>query len=353
MCGNDYENIQEENNTVSHEMIRIQQNCQAKLEEFGRESQGRPLIMMVAGRSGVGKSSFTTKFLELNDGECTAGDGADPTTKYVTLHERKKRNVPVQIIDSPGLGNIDDDTTSKKQLKKDLSQVTNKKADILFYCVSMHDSYRVDATDVAIIKVLTAAFGEEIWRHTILLLTFANERKDSPERYDHLVKSYATQFEKALNYANIFKIPVRSLFSDECRSKGIIPAVPVGYDPHRPLPLCDNWSDRLLIEVIERSDAHTARQLLQLKGIDLQQAAEIAGCVAAGTAAGAAVGTAIGAPFLGAGSIPGAAVGASVGAVLGGAAGVATPSFITKLKNKFLLWKAERNLQCVARVHVM
>ena len=336
-CGNDshfhhqYEELVKNNNNPNPDHVRIKQNCQACLERFRRESGGRPLIMAVTGRSGVGKSKFIENFCELED--CITGDGANPTTEDVQLYKSKKRDVSLQVIDTPGLGDIND---KKKKISKALSQITDKKADVLFYCVSLYSCSKIDVTDVTIIEILTAAFGKDIWRHTILLLTFANIRNDSEEKYKSLVENYAAQFQRALNHANIFDISVRSIFAKE--EKGIIPAIPIGDNPHRAIPLCANWSDRLLIEVIKRSDVQTAGKLLQLKGTDYNKLAEKVGSAAAGAAVGAALGAAIGAPFLGAG----APIGASVGAAVGGATGAAATSIAAKLKNKYLLWKAER-----------
>ena len=331
--GPQYEELVNNNNNPSPECVRIRQNCQAHLERFRRESaEGRPLIMAVVGKSGVGKSKFIENFCELQD--CITGDAASPTTEHVQYYEIMKRDVPIRVIDTPGLGDIKD---NKKKISKALSKITDKMADILFYCVSLHSCSRIDATDVTIIKILTAAFGKDIWRHTILLLTFANTCNDSEDKYASLVKNYAVQFQRALSHADIFDISVRSIFSKE-EEEGIIPAIPIGDDPRRTIPLCANWSDRLLIEVIKRSDVQTAGKLLQLKGTDYNKLAEKVGSAAAGAAIGAALGTAIGAPFLGAG----APIGASVGAVVGGTTGAAAQSFVTKLKNKYLLWKAER-----------
>ena len=330
MCGNDFQ-VAKINNPATNHVSTCQTDGEASLTSFKKESKGRPLIMAVMGKSGVGKSKFIQNFCELED--CITGDGANPTTKEVTLYETVKHSVFLQVIDTPGLADIVDE---RKKVSRDLSQITDKKADVLFYCISMKGS-RIDSADVMIIKILTEAFGVDIWRHTILLLTFANYRQEMKEdQFAELVKVYAAEFERALCHANIFGIPVRSVFALE--GTACIPAIPIGDDPNTSIPLCANWSNQLLIEVVKRSDVQTQRNLLQLKGVDFNEIAEKVGSVAAGAAVGAAFGTAIGAPFFGAG----AAIGASVGAVVGGTTGAAAPSFVTKLRNKYRLWKVER-----------
>ena len=288
--------------------------------------------MVVVGREGAGKSSLIKNTFQ--NADCETGDRAYPTTTEAKMYEQTERAVNMRIVDSPGLGGIEN---SIKKFKKEISQVTKKAADVMLYCVSMHDGSRIDATDVSIIKALTAAFGKGIWKHTFLLLTFANTRKVSDNDYKLLVENYAEQFQKALNRAYIFDTKVRSIFSEPHPDKSSIPAIPVGYDPQESLPLCSNWSDHLFMEVIARSDPKVARQLLKLKTVDPQQVVEVVGSATAVAAAGAAVGAAAGAPLL----APGVAVGAAAGGILGGAVGIMVPNVLTKLKNVFLLKRSQ------------
>ena len=343
LSGASYEQIEiennENNNGQENQSVGIHQNYLACLETFGRESEGRPspVTMVVVGKEGAGKSSFIKKNFQVPD--CITGDRAYPTTSEAKVYRRIEREgteraVTLRIIDSPGLGGIDN---SVKKFKKELSQITNKEADVIFYCVSMHNGSRIDSTDISIIKALTASFGKGIWKHTFLLLTFANTRKVNDDDYKSLVENYAEQFQKALNRAYIFDAPVRSIFSEPRPDKDSIPAIPVGYDPQEPLPLCSNWSDHLFKEAIDRSDPKVARELLKLKTVDPQEVIEVVGSATAVAAAGAAVGAAAGAPLL----APGVAVGATTGAVLGGTVGVMVPNLFTKLKNMFLLRRSQ------------
>ena len=288
------------NNCRENQWFGIRQNYLARLETFGRESEGRssPVTMVVVGREGAGKSTLIKNVFGATD--CETGDGAYPTTNRARPYERTEREgtareVTLRIIDSPGLGGIDNNI---KRFKKELSQVTDKVADIIFYCVSMRNGGRIDDADVSIIKALTASFGKGIWKHMFLLLTSANTRDVSDDDYKLLVESYAEQFQKALKRACIFNTKVGSIFSEPRPDKGIIPAIPVGYDPQEPLPLCSNWSDHLFMEAIDRSDPKVARELLKLKTLDPQEVAEVFGSATAGVAMGTAAGAAAaGAPL--------------------------------------------------------
>ena len=268
------EQIEIENNTNNNcreiQQVRIHQNYLAHLETFGRQSEGRSsLVIMVVGRGNVGKTSFLKKIL---GADCETRDRAYPTTHEAkmyqqTKHEGTERAVTLHIIDTPGFGGIDN---NMKKYEKELSQVTNKAADVIFYCVSMHDGGRIDSTDVSIIKAFTAAFGKG----------------------KLLLEDYAEQLQKALNRAYIFDTKVRSIFSEPHPDKSSFPAIPVGYDPQEPLPLCSSWSDNSFMKDI------VARQLLELKTVDSQQVVEVFGSATVFAVAGAAVGAASETPFL-------------------------------------------------------
>ena len=325
------------NNSRQSPWVGTHQNYLARLETFGRESEGRasPVTMVVVGREGVGKSSLIAN--TFRGADCETGDRAYPTTNEAKFYEQTEREgteraVTLRIIDSPGLGGIDKNV---KKFKKELSEITNKAADIMLHCVSMSNGSRIGDTDVTIIKALTGAFGKGIWKHTILLLTFANTRNVSEDDYVNLVENYAKQFENALRHAYVFDIKVRSIFSRDLpeNDNGSILAVPVGYDPQEPLPRCHNWSDYLFMEVLHQSDPKIPRELLKLKTTDPQEVAEVIGSATAGVAVGTTVGAAVGAPLL----VPGVAAGAAAGAVIGGATGIMVPNLITRIKNMFLL----------------
>ena len=172
---------------------------------FGRESEGRasPVTIEVVGKVGAGKSSLVANFFEVAD--CKTGDRAYPTT-----NEGMERAITVWIIDTPGLGGIDNN--AEKYLQK-LFQITNKAADVILYCVSMHHGSRIDAKDVAIIKALTGAFGKGIWEHMILFLTCEDTHNVSEDSCANTMINYryTKQFEKA----HVFNIKAASSFSKD------------------------------------------------------------------------------------------------------------------------------------------
>ena len=252
--------------------------------------------------------------------------------------EGKKQEITIEMIDTPGLGGVDG--IKVNETLQGVSNTANKRADIILYCVSMHPASHIDSSDAKIIKQLTSTFGSDIWRRSILCLTFANTCKpEDDEAYKSRVESYAQQFQRALRQANVFEIKVQSVFSaTRLENKTTIPVIPVGFDPRKQLPLKLNWSEQLFTEILQnRSDAKFIPTLLETTSI-LIPAAELGGSITIGTAVGAAIGTAIGLPLFGIGAVPGIAVGAVIGAAVGAVLPTATNNF----KNKYLSWKTKR-----------
>ena len=204
-------------------------------------------VIAAAGKSGVGMSTMINNFLKLKDNNvCPTGDDADPTTTEVKMYSNYKHRVKIKVLDIPGLSG-----TRKSEIVTILKRISEK-TDLLFYCVSLHPTAKIERADVENIKMLTAVYGPKIWLRTILVLTFANQRSSKNEDiYKRLIEGYAKKFQQALRTAKIVSVEVKSILSGEVRI-GTIPAVPIGLEPSDPLLLCENWSDVLLHEVLKR-----------------------------------------------------------------------------------------------------
>ena len=57
---------------------------------------------------------------------------------------------------------------------------------MLLYCVSLLSDSIIDEQDEKIVKILKVAFGPDIWRHAVLVMTFANMVKGNLEEGQHL-----------------------------------------------------------------------------------------------------------------------------------------------------------------------
>jgi predicted GTPase len=152
-----------------------------------------PLRVMVCGLGGAGKSTLINTLLHLEGDDeqlAEAGKRAKATTLVVSKHEKTtKSGIKVCFFDTPGLGDPDlDDDEIVARMEKE----TEKKLDIVFYCLSLAGSARVQGGDVKAMKLLTQAFGSRIWKKTVIVLTFSNylERDmANKEQYDGVIKN--------------------------------------------------------------------------------------------------------------------------------------------------------------------
>lgn len=283
------------------------------IEEWEKRSNGRPLVIAVVGKSGVGKSTLINNFLGLKGNDlCVTGDGPSITTLKIATKESKKQNITILMIDTPGLGGVNE--ISMVEVCKHLTKETDQGIDMLLYCVSKHPSACIDTTDVEIIRTFTTILGPEIWLRTILALTFDNTATHTTEREkdNTQIHGYAASFQKALDKAGVVNIRVQSEFSEK-EDPSSIPVIPVGCSSLE-LPQSSNWINQLFIQALKKSNpkiVHTPRSQAVV------QVAEFAGSIVGGVAIGAAVGTAIGAPFFGIGIIIGPVIGAVVGVAAG------------------------------------
>lgn len=300
---------------------------------------GRKLRIATVSKSGVGRSTAINNVLELEGAKaerCATNDEAYATTSEVKIYSKTKNGVKLEMVDTPAIGGLN--KSDAWNVLKDLSKETEEKADTLLYFVSLHPSAKIDTGDVENIKLITSAYGRDIWSHTILVLTYANQRRNA-EKYRGLIDRYACKFQQALIQGKVFEFEVKSILSENVE-KGTIPAVPIGLDPKDPLLFCRNWSAALLLEVFKRARPENMTNLLKMDG-HIQPATEIAGCVVAGVAAGTAVGTAAGAPI---GVIPALAITIPAGAATGGVIGLTLRGLFQFLRNKYLMRKAERKM---------
>ncbi len=123
--------------------------------------------ILLTGRTGTGKSSLVNSLV----GAAVApeGDDFDPETTAVTPFKVEINGVQITVWDSPGL---QDGTKNEERYLDDMKRQCNN-YDLVLYCTSMMD-YRFGEDDQKAIEKLTEAFGEDIWKCTVVVTTFAN-----------------------------------------------------------------------------------------------------------------------------------------------------------------------------------
>ena len=276
-------------------------------EEFIKKLvRERALVLVTAGKPGAGKSTLINNLLGLR-GKKAAESKADPksVTKTVDYYEEEVRGITVRIIDTPGLEAEDLSSKEEQEALEDLSALTDGKADIMLYCMKLTD--RADKKDERIVKKLTEAFGEEVWRHTVLVLTFGDAVLNEDEGDRDILERFTNEFEEVLKKADVNDVPVKSILSTqdvgselESVQQPEIIGVPVGRHTKSP----QDWVDLLFKEIIKKCKMDSVPAMLMLQGMT-------PGWVAAVLGLAGVVGTAVG--WLGGGVAGGAAGGTAGG----------------------------------------
>ena len=328
-------------------------------DEIKKLVKKKRLVFVTAGKSGAGKSTLINNLLELK-GKKAAESKASPNsvTKAVDYYEEEIHGVKVRIIDTPGFEARDLTSKEEQETLPVLSALTDGKADIMLYCMKLSD--RADEKDERIVKKLTKAFGEEIWRHTVLVLTFGDAMLNENEGDQDILERFTNEFQEVLKKAGVNDVPVKSILSAQDAGSELesvqqpkIIGVPVGKRTESP----QDWRDLLFKEIIKKCKKNSIPAMLMLQGMTPDwveavlvlggavgmgagwlgggvaggAAGAVAGATAGATAGGSiggvvggVVGGAVGTVFGGIGAIPGAAIGATIGEGIGAVTGAVT-----------------------------
>lgn len=129
------------------------------------------LRILVVGRAGHGKSALINSIIDRKQQvseESASIKGCTPEVIDFSIVSSTK--YPVTLFDSPGLQNI----TGNEEAFIQSMQNKCKELDLVLYCKNMTDFRKCD-DDKQAMKKLTAKFGDEFWKHVIIVFTFANK----------------------------------------------------------------------------------------------------------------------------------------------------------------------------------
>ena len=216
------------------------------LLEWIANNPQKKLSFLLTGKTGVGKSRLVNALV----GEDVADEGQqrDSCTNTATPYKVTKEDIDILVWDSPGLqdGNADYSNWYLENLKDINSRYG---IDVVVYCLKMDDR-RFYSEDKKAIRKLTEGFGKELWKKTVIALTFANKIQD-PDEIDHdiyFLKEF-TEWERQLR-----GVPSGILTELQIDSQVLsaLPIIPVGNYAGRPkkpkpLPNGDHWLSELWI----------------------------------------------------------------------------------------------------------
>ena len=195
----------------------------------------RPLIILVTGKTGTGKSTLINGLIGKNVSK--EGESLKPETTEVAYFQRIVNGVPMKVFDSPGL---QDGTNKEHEYIQDMSEKCNE-LDLILYTIKMTDA-RMHNDDVRAMRKLTVAFGEEFWSKAMITLTFANEVQVPAEPgtldYERNYKKFQTKMQlwnDTLLYVLNNTLGVSSDIVNE------VPIVPAGYYKVQHLPGRRYW----------------------------------------------------------------------------------------------------------------
>ena len=306
--------------------------------------------ILAAGKTGAGKSTLLnaitgTDFFKRGKDRSQAG------TKTITSYSFQKYGVTVTAWDSPG---FQDDSGNEEVYKKELRENCSE-VDLLMYCISMKDERADIGQDGSAFKQITEALTKEIWKRSIIVLTFANKLESRlnlkkvpnlEESFNEKMQQWKVKVQDALRVAEVDENVIKK-----------IRVVPAGHAKRQDLPGHQYWLSKLWVACADvtseearislsklNQDRLTTEENLKpgdfLKDIHKQPivipnnavlaTGAVAGIAIGGTTGALIGGLALGVPTLGIG----VGVGLALGFAIGGGLGVGTAGVITVLAKK-------------------
>ncbi|MDJ0797493.1 MAG: 50S ribosome-binding GTPase [Calothrix sp. MO_167.B12] len=168
----------------------------AQAKEIVEQQKDKRFVILLAGRTGVGKSSTINSLM---DKEVAPVGDYEPTTMTIEKYDNELNGVPFTIYDSPGLC---DELEERKNDYTYINLMIEKieKLDSMWFVTRLDDT-RVSRDEKRGIKLISQAFGKEVWQQAIIVFTFAGNVK--PEKYSTAVVERTRLIKKEIaNYIN-------------------------------------------------------------------------------------------------------------------------------------------------------
>lgn len=155
----------EDERRTEEDARELRERLLAKLNAAKKER----FVVLLMGRTGVGKSSTVNSLM----GQPVAPvDDWVPGTHAVEKYESKAFGIGFEVVDTPGLCDAPpEDGNDDRYIELIRSNVDA--IDCMWF-VSRLNEARVSADEQRGIRLISEAFGKDIWKHTVIVFTFAN-----------------------------------------------------------------------------------------------------------------------------------------------------------------------------------
>ena len=276
------------------------ENVTHKVKLNRLRNSGRPLTILVVGPPGVGKTTLINTLLGKYVAEVGHGEKL-----FISEFEGEYEGVKITAYDT--------DIGGKSDCRILLDIAKHGHFDLVLLCSKLGDK-----ADRTMFSELASVLNEEIWKRTVVVLTFANHfiqlESVKPKGPEAAIRDKIDQYKAYV--VDFLSGPVKKEILQD------IPFCIAGRKDEKKLPTTDAWLKTLWHVCIDRSSDETC-PLLKVyanHSLAIRIAAVSTGAIFGG-GVGAKVGTVV--PIVGTalGAGVGAGIGAGVGAIIGGAVG--------------------------------